>query len=69
LTSLSTQWTEHIDGLEREFLDAGGHVPPASFALNHEQLSFLYSESHQNIIGEQEANVFMRCANAVKHVF
>jgi hypothetical protein len=60
LTSLSTQWTEHNDGLERELLYAGCHVPPAAFALNHEQLAFRYSESHQNSIGEQQAKSIHR---------
>jgi hypothetical protein len=56
LTSLSTQRTGHNDGLERELLYAGGHVPPTAFARNHEQLTFLYSEAHQIIIGEEKAN-------------
>jgi hypothetical protein len=60
LTSLSTQRTAHNDGLERELLYAGGHVPPAAFALNHEQLAFRYSESHQNSIGEQRAKSIHR---------
>jgi hypothetical protein len=39
--------------MEREFLHAGGHVPPTAFAFNHTQLAFLYSESHQSIMGEE----------------
>lgn len=39
LTSLSTQSTAHLDGLERELLYSGSHVPPAAFALNQEILA------------------------------
>ena len=36
------------NGLKRECSYTGRHVPPASFALHHEQLSSLNSEGHQN---------------------
>ena len=65
LTSLTAQRTAHHDGPERERLYAGGHIPPTAFALNHEQLAFLDSESHQSIIGEYKANMSTGCTNMV----
>jgi hypothetical protein len=45
---LAAQKTDDHNGLKRELRYTGRHVPPASFALHHEQLASLYSEGHQN---------------------
>jgi len=44
----AAQWAGDHNGLERECCYTGRHVPPASFALDHEPLSSLNSEGHQN---------------------
>ena len=64
LTSLSAQRTGHNDGPEGELLYPGGHVPRATFALNYEQFAFLYSETHQSIIGEEWAKGIHRVWSA-----
>jgi hypothetical protein len=61
---LSAQRAGDDNGLERELLNPGRDVTPATLAFDYKQLSFLNSKCHgMTSIGEQKANIHWKSKN------
>jgi hypothetical protein len=52
---LAAQGADHGDGLEGEFVKAGGDIAPTRLARDHEGLAIRWSLEHGDSIGEDKA--------------